>query len=207
MIKGIKKLFLLMILCVPLLACSSYKTVMNTKKLNNYEYTLKRTIKLNDKEEIVIEKGYVSNDIEKRITKTEDKEFTTYYEKTKNGSFIYSLNSNNEYQRKRIPCSMTSYLNLIDSKWLRYDSKGITLNDDAHNKILKLLHVHKYLADDVALDSYDIKDNGKQLNYVNVTLKLLKNNEEVGTANIEFEINNINNVDDISLPPLKERDQ
>lgn len=201
--KKIKIAILLILLSSTLIACSSYKKVTNTRNLNNYEYTLTKTIEINGTEEIIKEKGYVKDGIEKRIINDSD---TIYLESTKQGSFIYKENETGDYIRKRIPDSMSSYLNLIDSNWITYEKGNIVLNDNANIKILRMLHIHKYLADDVEMKTFDYTDNDKYITSLNVTFDLLKGKEVVGNATIEYTIDNVNTIKDIKLPNLKERD-
>jgi len=203
----IEKLLLLAILCLPLLACSNYKAISNTKKLTNYEYTLTKTITLNDGDsKTVIEKGFVDDDIEKRITTIGDKEYITYFETNENSSFIYVLNKANRYTRKKIPTAMTSYLNFIDSDWVKFENDKVILDQKSHSKILRLLKIHKYLADDITLDSYNFDDSKDIISSLNITLLLLKDGNEVGKCYIDFQIENINKVEKIELPTLIERD-
>jgi len=200
MIKKAKKLTLLLLLTISLLACSTYKKITNTKKLNNYSYTLEKRITFNDEEtKIIVEKGYVYNNIEKRITQTENKEFTTYYETKGDDTYMYTM-KNNEYIKRKVPANTYSYLNLIDTKWVTYKNNKIELNENAHQKILKLLHIHKYKSDDIALEKIDYTDNGKYLTSIDATINLLKNKEIVGTATIRFTLDDVENITQIEIP-------
>ena len=51
----LKKIALLLFLALPLIACSTYNKVTNTKKLDNYAYTLQKSITFNDEETKTIE--------------------------------------------------------------------------------------------------------------------------------------------------------
>ena len=198
--RKLKKLALLLLIAIPLIACSTYTKVKNTKKLDNYTYTLDKSITFNNEETITIkEKGYVYNDIEKRITTIEDKEFTTYYKTKSNDTYMYYM-KDDKYVEKKIPANTYSYLNLIDAKWISYKDNKIELNESAHQKILKLLHIHKYKSDDIEVADISYKDNGKYLTQINVTLNLLKNKEIVGIANINFTIDEVDTNTNIDIP-------
>lgn len=202
-----KTAFLLILLTCTLLACSSYKKVNNTKNLKNYEYTLIKKVTINGNEEdITTEKGYINDNVEKRVITRKDKTNTIYLETTKQGTFIYKEKENNEYERKRIPDTSSSYLNLIDRSWIKYENGNIVLDDKANIKILKMLHIHKYLADNIEMKTFDYTDNDKYITSLNVTFDLLKENEVIGTATIEYSIDDINSVKNITLPNLKERE-
>lgn len=196
----LKKIALLLFLAIPLIACSTYNKVANTKKLDNYAYTLQKSITFNDEEtKTITEKGYVNDNIEKRITTIENDSSTTYFKRKNNDTYMYYL-KDNKYVEKKIPYNTYSYLNLIDVKWITYKNNKIELNNKVHQKILKLLHIHKYKADDIEVSDIKYNDNDKYITQIDVTLNLLKNKETVGIAKIQFTIDEIGTIDNIDIP-------